>query len=148
MLDYVIFNAFIGNHDAHAKNFSLLYMGNSAVLAPLYDVLSTAVYPNLTPKMAMKIGGKYKFSEVQARHWDQFLEAVGLSRAQARKRILALAKSMPITARELRSDPSRGFTAHGVVEQIVTLIEQRCALTERRLSVSGADMEEETEPSA
>ena len=148
MLDYVIFNAFIGNHDAHAKNFSLLYMGKSAVLAPLYDVLSTAVYPNLTPKMAMKIGGKYKFSEVQARHWDQFLEAVGLSRAQARKRILALAKSMPITARELRSDPSRGFTTHAVVEQIVTLIEQRCALTERRLSVSGADMEEETEPSA
>ena len=24
LLDYVIFNALIGNHDAHAKNFSLL----------------------------------------------------------------------------------------------------------------------------
>jgi serine/threonine-protein kinase HipA len=79
LLDYVIFNALIGNHDAHAKNFSLLYSGKSAVLAPLYDVLSTAVYPNLTPKMAMKIGSKYKFSELQARHWDQFLEAVGVS---------------------------------------------------------------------
>ena len=134
MLDYVIFNALIGNHDAHAKNFSLLYTGKSAVLAPLYDVLSTAVYPHLTPKMAMKMGSKYKFSEVQARHWDQFAEAVGLSRAQTRKRILALAKSMPATARELRSDPSRGFTRHGVVEQIVTLIEQRCALTVKRLS--------------
>jgi hypothetical protein len=33
-------------------------------LAPLYDTLSTAVYPTLTPKMAMKIGSKYKFSEV------------------------------------------------------------------------------------
>lgn len=32
---------------------------------------TTAVYPTLTPKMAMKIGGKYKFSEVQARHWEQ-----------------------------------------------------------------------------
>ena len=148
MLDYVIFNALIGNHDAHAKNFSLLYAGKHAALAPLYDVLSTAVYPNLTPKMAMKIGGKYKFSEVQARHWDQFLEAAGLSRAQARKRILALAKSMPITARALRSDPSRGFTSHGVVDQIVTLIEQRCTLTVRRLSVSAADLEERTEPAA
>ena len=148
MLDYVIFNALIGNHDAHAKNFSLLYADKSAVLAPLYDALSTAVYPNLTPKMAMKIGSKYKFSEVQARHWDLFLEAAGLSRAQARKRILALAKSMPANARELQSDPSRGFTGHEVVEQIVTLIEQRCALTVRRLSVSAADMEEEPEPSA
>lgn len=141
MLDCVIFNALIGNHDAHAKNFSLLYAGKSAVLAPLYDVLSTAVYPNLTPKMAMKIGSKYKFSEVQARHWDQFLKAVGLSRAQARKRIMALAKSMPTTARELQSDPSRGFTSHGMVEQIVILIEQRCALTVQRLSAPAADME-------
>ena len=147
MLDYVIFNALIGNHDAHAKNFSLLYSGNSAVLAPLYDVLSTAVYPNLTPKMAMKIGSKYKFSEVQARHWDQLLEAAGLSKAQARKRILALGKSMPTTARELQLDPSRGFTSHGMVEQIVILIEQRCALTVRRLSAPAADMEEEPEPS-
>ena len=145
MLDYVIFNALVGNHDAHAKNFSLLYAGKSAVLAPLYDVLSTAVYPDLTPKMAMKIGGKYEFSKVQARHWDQFLEAVGLGKAQARKRILALAKSMPTTARGLQSDPSRGFTRHSVVEQIVTLIEQRSALTLRRLMIPSADSEGETE---
>jgi len=96
----------------------------------------------------MKIGSKYKFSEVQARHWDQFLETVGLSRAQARKRILALAKSMPTTARKLQSGPSRGFGSHGIVEQIVTLIEQRSALTVRRLSAPAADMEEEPEPSA
>lgn len=146
MLDYVIFNALIGNHDAHAKNFSLLYAGKFAVLAPLYDVLSTAVYSNLTPKMAMKIGSKYKFSEVQARHWNQFAQAVGLSKAQARKRILAYAKSMPTTARELQSDHTFGFASHGVVEQIVTLIERRCALTVRRLSEPAADMEEEPDP--
>jgi serine/threonine-protein kinase HipA len=29
LLDYVIFNALIGNHDAHAKNFSLLYSGKA-----------------------------------------------------------------------------------------------------------------------
>lgn len=143
MLDYVIFNVLIGNHDAHAKNFSLLYAGKAAVLAPLYDVLSTAVYSNLTPKMAMKIGSKYRFSEVQARHWDHFAEAAGLSKAQARKRILAFAKSMPTTARDLQSDPKRGFTGHGVVEQIVTLIEQRCVLTVRRLSEPAADTEDE-----
>lgn len=77
LFDYVIFNALIGNHDAHAKNFSLLYSGKTPVLAPLYDALSTAVYPTLTPKMAMKIGSKYKFSEVQARHWEQLAESVG-----------------------------------------------------------------------
>ena len=147
MLDYVIFNALIGNHDAHAKNFSLLYANSALVLAPLYDVLSTAVYPNLTPKMAMKIGSKYKFSEVQARHWDQFAEAVGLSKALARKRILALATSMPSVARNLQSEPTLGFVHHGVVEQVVALIEQRCALTVRRLGSVAANLEDETKPS-
>ena len=134
LFDYVIFNALIGNHDAHAKNFSLLYTGKAPVLAPLYDTLSTAVYPALTPKMAMKIGSKYKFSEVQARHWDQFVESAGLARAQARRRILELAKSLPPTARKLQSAPGLGFAGNAVVENIVALIDQRCALTTQRLT--------------
>jgi serine/threonine-protein kinase HipA len=135
LLDYVIFNALIGNHDAHAKNFSLLYTtGEVPVLAPLYDALSTAVYPNLTSKMAMKIGSKYKFSEVQARHWEQFAESVGLTKAQAKRRILELAKLLPTAARKLQYDRDHSFTDHAVVEQINTLIEQRCALTIRRLT--------------
>ena len=134
LLDCVIFNALIGNHDAHAKNFSLLYSGKTPVLAPFYDTLSTAVYPTLTQKMAMKIGSKYKFSEVQARHWEQFAEGMGFTKAQAKRRILELAKLLPATARKLQSDPGHRFAGNAVVEQINTLIEQRCALTIRRLS--------------
>jgi serine/threonine-protein kinase HipA len=146
LLDCVIFNALIGNHDAHAKNFSLLYTDKFPVLAPFYDTLSTAVYPTLTPRMAMKIGSKYKFSEVQASHWYQFAEAVGLARAQAKRRILEFAKTLPPTARKLQSDPGQGFVGNAVIERIVTLIEQRCALTIRRLSGSAADAENETGP--
>lgn len=151
LLDYVIFNALIGNHDAHAKNFSLLYLGGKSgkapVLAPFYDTLSTAVYPTLTPKMAMKIGSKYKFSEVQARHWDQFAESVGLTKAQAKRRILELAKSLPATARKLQSDPGHSFAENAVVEQINALIEQRCALTIRRLTDPAVENDAAAEPS-
>ena len=129
LFDYVVFNTLIGNHDAHAKNFSLLYSGTTPVLAPLYDTLSTAVYPTLTPMMAMKIGSKYKFSEVQARHWDQFAAGAGLARAQVKRRILELAKSLPPTARTLQSAPGHSFAGNAVVERIVVLIEQRCALS-------------------
>ena len=141
LFDYVIFNALIGNHDAHAKNFSLLYSGKPPVLAPLYDTLSTAVYLTLTPKMAMKIGSKYKFSEVQARHWDQFAEAAGLAKAQAKRRVLSLAKSLPASARKLQSEPGHNFAGNGVVERINALIEQRCALTIRRLTDPAAESE-------
>ena len=134
LFDYVIFNALIGNHDAHAKNFSLLYSGATPVLAPLYDALSTAVYPTLTPKMAMKIGSKYKFSEVHARHWEQLAESAGLSRAQAKKRIVALAELLPVKARSLQSDEKAGFSESALIERINILIEQRCALTVRRLT--------------
>lgn len=148
LFDYVIFNALIGNHDAHAKNFSLLCSGKTPVLAPFYDTLSTAAYPTLTPKMAMKIGSKYKFSEIQARHWDQFAESAGLAKAQAKRRILELAKSLPPTARKVQSDPGRGFAGNVVVERIIALIEQRCALTTQRLTDPAADGEATTEPSS
>lgn len=140
LLDYVIFNALIGNHDAHAKNFSLLYAGRAPILAPCYDTLSTAVYPTLTPRMAMKIGSKYKFSEVQARHWDQFAESAGLAKAQTRKRILELARLLPLAARKLRAAPAGSFSNHALIEQIINLIEQRAALTIRRLTESAADI--------
>ncbi len=134
--DYVIFNALIGNHDAHAKNLSLLYSGKSPVLAPFYDMLSTAVYPALTPKMAMKIGSKYKFIEVRARHWEQFAENVGLTRAQAKRRILELARLLPTAACQLRSAPGYSFAGSSVVDEIIALIDQRCTLTTRWLNAS------------
>jgi len=151
LLDYVIFNALIGNHDAHAKNFSLLYLGEKSgkapVLAPFYDTLSTAVYPTLMPKMAMKIGSKYKFSEVRARHWEQFAEGLGFTKAQAKRRILELAKLLPAAARKLQSDSGHSFGGNPVVEQINTLIEQRCALTIRRFTDPAAENNAAAEPS-
>lgn len=148
LFDGAIFNALIGNHDAHAKNFSLMNAGKAPVPAPFYDLLSTAVYPTLTPKMAMKIGSKHQFSGVQARHSDQFAESVGLSKAQSQRRILELAKSLLPTANELRSAPRRGFAGNAVVERIIALIEQRCALTIRRLTDPAAHMASEHLPEA
>jgi serine/threonine-protein kinase HipA len=132
LLDAVIFNALIGNHDAHAKNFSLLYQRGVPKLAPLYDLLSTAVYADLTSKMAMKIGSKYRFEDVQARHWDQFAQEAGLSVAQTRKRIVQLAEAMPMTAKTLREQPE--FFNDAVVSQIVDLIEKRSVRTLRLLA--------------
>jgi len=132
--DYVIFNTLIGNHDAHGKNFSLLYNDKGATLAPLYDALCTAVYPKLTPKMAMKIGSKYKFSEVYVRHWDRLLESARLSKSQGKNQIIRIAKALVIQAKELQSNPDAGFSDNDIVNQIVNLIEQRCSLTIERLS--------------
>lgn len=60
-LDRIIFCFLIGNGDAHAKNFSVVYRNKKPGLAPAYDLLSTTVYPNLAPRLAMKIDGEYSF---------------------------------------------------------------------------------------
>ena len=82
--------------------------------------------------MAMKLGSKYKFSEVLSRHWEQFAEAAGLARAQTRKRILGMAQALPKAARTLQATPP--FAGEQRIEQIAILIEQRAALTVRRLT--------------
>jgi serine/threonine-protein kinase HipA len=56
-----LFNAIIGNKDAHGKNYSILYENNRSILAPAYDVLSTAYDHDLTNKMSM-ICSKYDYS--------------------------------------------------------------------------------------
>ena len=138
LLDFVVFNALIGNHDAHAKNFSLLYTTQGAVLAPMYDALSTAVYPDLSDKMAMKIGSKYKFADVQARHWEQFALAAALSPSQVKKRIVEIAKRLPELARTTLATMNAEGNSHAILGKIVTLIDQRCALTIHRLSGASA----------
>ena len=47
LFDAVVFNFLIGNNDAHGKNFSFLYDGDETRLAPLYDLVSTELYPDL-----------------------------------------------------------------------------------------------------
>ena len=151
LLDAVVFNALIGNHDAHGKNFSLLYGAAAssgrtgavspadATLAPLYDLLCTAVYPRLTDKMAMKLGGQYRFSAVMARHWERFARDAGLSPAQVRKRVMTIASRLPDLARQTAAALDAQGQSHPILGQIVTLIAQRCALTVRRLSAPAGD---------
>ncbi len=92
----VVFNYLIGNNDAHGKNFSLLYReargGRVVELAPFYDLVSTATYPELSIKMAMKIGGQYLPDKLKLNDWEQFWESIGFSKKQARKQTLQFAE--------------------------------------------------------
>lgn len=135
LLDYVLFNTLIGNHDAHAKNFSLLYTGTHPTLAPLYDALCTAAYPELTNKMAMKTGSQYTFKGTMPRHWEQFAKENGLAPAQTCKRLAALARILPGAAQQvlIQSEPQR-FDQRPILDRILDMIEQRCTTTLRRLA--------------
>lgn len=99
LLDAVIFNWLIGNNDAHGKNFSLVYRGEVSSglqtrLAPLYDLVSTVYYKELSPKMAMKIGGEYESDRVFPQHFETLAEEAGLAKPMVVRRVTELGNSI------------------------------------------------------
>src|SRR6185437_2871272 len=94
LLDAVIYNFLIGNNDAHGKNFSLLYRGQEIRLAPLYDIVCTVYYPELSRNMAMRIGREYSSDKITSRDFEQLAEETGLGKALAKRRVPELADTV------------------------------------------------------
>ena len=91
LLDAALFNAIIGNTDAHAKNFSLLYLPGRTELAPLYDLLSTVAYPDLSQRFAMRIGGRRTLEELGPADLEQFAKDIEIRAPFVRRRMAEIA---------------------------------------------------------
>lgn len=127
LLDAVIYNYLIGNNDAHGKNFSLLYhQAGTATqeirLAPLYDAISTAYYPELSNDMAMKIGDEYKSERVTPRDFAKLAEQAGLAKPLVRRRVPELAQTV------LDAMVSVAIS-NEVGQNVASLIRKRCTTT-------------------
>lgn len=120
LLDAVIFNLIIGNHDAHAKNHSLHYLPDGTTrLAPLYDLVSTVYYPELSDKMAMKIGGEGKSDLVFPNEVERFAKDAGLGAAATLTRVTTLTTSV------LEVIP-KVDKPNETSEEVAALISKRC----------------------
>lgn len=124
LLDASIYNFLVGNYDAHGKNFSLLYHGRTSQtrttsLAPLYDLVCTAYYPDLSHKMAMKIGGEYEADKIYPRHFERLAEEAGLSKPMVQRRVPSMAENIQSKLPEVTPEHPVGI---GVAE----LIRSRC----------------------
>lgn len=135
-LDYLAISFLVGNHDAHGKNYSLLYSHGDArgVLAPAYDILSTVAYHGthrLTRKMAMRIGGEYRPEYVEERHIARMCEAADLGLAATRRRWHSLASAAPAVAARLRREFEHQGWGRPVIERICDVVDRRAALLQR-----------------
>ena len=91
LLDAAIIQVLIGNADAHGKNYSLLHRDEGIVLAPLYDLLCTVAYPDLSPTFAMKIARRGTLADLKPGDWDSFAKEAGLTAPFVRRRVAELA---------------------------------------------------------
>lgn len=124
LLDAVIFNWLIGNNDAHGKNFSLVYRvesgsGLQTRLSPLYDLISTVYYPELSPKMAMKLGGEYVSERIAPANFERLAEEAGLAKPMMKRRVLELAQAVV-------SKLPTVTTNHPVTAAVAKVIQSRC----------------------
>jgi serine/threonine-protein kinase HipA len=130
LLDAVIYNYLVGNNDAHGKNFSLLYQGvGTAIqeirLAPLYDVVSTTYYPELSKDMAMKIGGEYSSDKVTPKDFEQLAEEAGLAKPFVKNRVTELAETVI-------ANFDKAGIEHPIAQAVAAVIRKRCETVRTR----------------
>ncbi|UUY03092.1 type II toxin-antitoxin system HipA family toxin [Svornostia abyssi] len=123
-----VFNYVIGNADAHAKNFSVLHEPGGVRLSPLYDLVSTAVYPELNRRLALSIGDAFAPEEIGPTEWTDFAVDMGFRErffAQWRNR---LAAQVAETAHALRDQAHDEGWHTPLLDDVVSVVDTRAGL--------------------
>ena len=124
-VDSVAFNWLIGGTDAHAKNYAVLIGAEGRVrLAPLYDVASILPYTQIDfkkAKLSMKLGGEYRFGNIQARHWERMARDIRLDPDQVIQRVDEFARQLPDRA----ADAQRRMLEEGIDHPLLPRLARR-----------------------
>ncbi len=134
----LVFNILIGNCDAHGKNHSLLYDSPAPSLAPFYDLLSTAVYGELTTRLAMSIASATHLEEVDNSAWAKLAAEVGFAPRFLGQRMLPFVRRVADAALGLSVGPEH---SRDTAERISDGIFERAV----RFGLNAHDFEEHNE---
>jgi serine/threonine-protein kinase HipA len=136
LLGWVIFNFLIGNADAHGKNISLLLGERGPHLAPFYDLMCTAVYPELTDRLAMRIGGENRPQWVIERRWQDFATEIGIGYKLVRQTLLDMSERIATESTALQKAFTLQYGECEIIERIVEVIGKRTRKITIALSVA------------
>ncbi|HSZ12443.1 MAG TPA: type II toxin-antitoxin system HipA family toxin [Solirubrobacteraceae bacterium] len=120
-----VFHFLVGNADAHAKNISLLHVRGGVRLAPLYDVVSTAAYPELSNELALSVGDELDPSAITSIYWSDLASDFGLSASGFARVRRNLAEMVATEAARLRAQASAEGWHRPCVETILEVIAER-----------------------
>lgn len=133
--DLVIFNYLVGNGDAHAKNFSILYKNDLPELAPCYDVMCTAIMAPYYDKckMAMKLcASKYYMSNVRRDNFAKLSEISGYRSDFILKRLDVISSKILDKATELaKTLNSSPETKSDVYADIIEIIKKHISMVQK-----------------
>lgn len=145
LLDAVIFNIAIGNVDSHAKNYSILLTAGRPALAPLYDLMSGADWPNITQNHAQSIGDQRRGRHIYGRHWRRMAAETGLAGPATVRRVefvtSRILTELPRAVEEVAAMPAGG----AYLGRFQAAISERASLVRDHARVEGP-AEFEAEP--
>jgi serine/threonine-protein kinase HipA len=65
LIDWLLFNLYVGNNDSHAKNLSIHRAPEGGVvLTPFYDLMCTHMYSGLSSSFAFSVGGEFNPAKI------------------------------------------------------------------------------------
>ncbi|WP_085579222.1 type II toxin-antitoxin system HipA family toxin [Thalassospira mesophila] len=130
LLRRAIFQYLVGNPDAHAKNYSLLWQDNAVRLAPLYDVNNakafSAFYKEQRIKLAMAIGGERNPEQLTEKHWVQFGKDVAVSPELVLGELHTMRAKMRNTAQAVRNQLAHSLADTPLLDLALQDIHSRC----------------------
>ena len=139
LIDWVFFNLYVGNNDSHAKNLSLCTSpGQGMRLTPFYDLVATRVYPSLSPRFALAIGGEYVAGNLSRSHIEAMARELNMGTNYVLDRAEAMATLVPTACEkaieEFANNQDRKLTAQQ--RQLVSNLRKLVTSTVKRLRKS------------
>ncbi|MGZ5279755.1 MAG: HipA domain-containing protein [Pseudobdellovibrionaceae bacterium] len=127
---WLIFNVLIGNCDAHAKNISLLMTAPGVwKLSPHYDLVATKIYPRLSKKLAMSIGGTQDLGTITGTHWSQLAKDIQMGT----KLINQTVQKMAETSLDIFDETAKEFSETYGASPVIVRIREVLHTQQRRL---------------
>jgi serine/threonine-protein kinase HipA len=132
-----IFNLLVGNGDAHAKNFSIIFdwvpeLGNQGKgfrLAPFYDIISTLPYVELgvDTSMAMRYGNTFDPYGINLSNFKELGKALDVDL----RKLQTIAHD---TAESISKNGSRIANEYQLRFPSINIFEKICSVTENQIS--------------
>jgi serine/threonine-protein kinase HipA len=115
----------VTNCDAHAKNWSLLLLGSQVRLAPVYDVVPSALWPDVTTALALRVGDCGLMEDLRADDVREEWKRWGLGVRALDPRLERLRQKIDGAVDAAGEDVIRMGGDSSVAEQIAELVSDR-----------------------
>lgn len=83
LLRQLAFRVVVGDEGGHGKNYSALLNSGKVTLSPMYDSLCTLIYPELSGRMAARVGAQVSLAKVDRAALVDEAKAMGIPQREA-----------------------------------------------------------------